>query len=287
MSVTINICTRKRPGLLLETIEHIVPLLACDDTTLLVSADRDDTDTLAVLDTLPADKRVLPIVMDREDSLGEKMNRALVYAPADLYVFATDYSRPMTRGFDLRLSEAARFHEDGIGLVYSCWASLTFPVVMGVTAKLADKMGFIFPPYFPFWFVDHWVDDIAQYIGRVAWADIEFDNSRRQETTGRADVIFWSTLFDALYLTRQEQAKKIIESPDFHEPPLKRAQLLAAFNAVHARSRAVNAETRRAAGGAAAVSMTDDERARYARIRSKAAMMMRDLLPEIERSEAR
>lgn len=281
MSLTINLCTRGRPELMLDTVARTLPNIARDDTILMVSIDHDDAPTIKAAEQLPTDKRVLAIVSGREDSLGAKYNRALRF-PAAVYLAMVDYGAHVTPGFDQKILDAAAVFPDRIGVVYNGWANLSFPTINAVTGRLAEKMGGIYPAWFPYWYVDHWLDDIARYIDRIAYADVEVDTSRRPGTQGMRDGVFWSTLFDALYLRRQEIAKSIIR--DMDEPNWRKRLILARFPWVRQRSDMTNASTRATSAGASSP-LTGDEATRYARIKLNAETLLRDLLPEIEAAE--
>ena len=288
MNLTINLATRGRPRRMLETIETTLRNISNDDTLLMVSADSDDQPTIDAL-TNVTDRRVLPVVCPREDSLGAKYNRALVFAPADVYLVMVDYAPQITPGFDQKVLDAAAIFPDNIGVVYNHYCCASLPAINAVTATLANKMGGIYPTYFPFSFVDLWLDDMARFIDRIAFADIVIDRSGRKETMGRRDVKFWSVLLDALLPERARLAKSIIESPDFRDTQFRKALALQKFPLVAARSRLVSRASR---NNAAWIDRNlppanDEEEARYQRIKKIAEEKLRKAISEIEDMRAR
>ena len=287
MTLTINLCTRGRPGLMLETVERTLPNISRDDTIFMVSADRDDQETVAALTNLPSDKRILPMVCDREDSLGEKFNRMLVYAPADVYLAMVDYCPHITPKFDQKIIDASHIFPDGIGVIYNHLANASFPTINAVTDKLVKKMGFFYPPYFPYWFVDHWLDDIARIINRIAFVDIQVDLKKRPGTQDLRDLRFWTVLFDALYLRRRKMAHDIINSPDFLDPPWRKELSLRHHPLIEARTRWINDGMRAQAaqieqGGSQGI----PDEPRYQRVKAKAMDLMREVAAELGTAKA-
>jgi len=72
-----------------------------------------------------------------------------------------------------------------------------------------DRLGHIFPELFPYWFVDHWTDDIARLIGRLSFADVAHGSIPRRQDPGNARArLVEATFFDAAYLMRpQDRAR--------------------------------------------------------------------------------
>ncbi len=290
MNLTINLATRGRPDLLAETVRRTLACIESPDTLFLISVDRDDKATVDSLAALPSDKRILPLVMDREDSLGEKYNRALVFGPADVYLPMVDYAPHVTPGFDRKILDAAAVFPDGIGVVYNRMANASFPEINGVTHRLAEKMGFIYPPWFPYWFVDHWLDEIAKMIGRISWADVKLDRLKRPGTQDCRDLLFWTVLFDSLHVRRRKCARDIVGGADFKEPPWRKELLLQSGHAkaIQFYSTWVNDGMRRDPKGYEAMGskgIPDDER--YTRVKGRALELMGELIPELQDEQDR
>ncbi len=282
MKLTMALASRGRPDLLLRTVTRTAENMVLPDTTFMVCLDSDDaTATPELVDKLHAvDKRVLVSVRAREDSRGEKYDRALKEAPADIYLPTCDYSALITKGFDKMIVEAAQTFPDGYGMVYTQMANMSFPAYQAMTAKLVDKLGYIYPYYFPFWFIDHWMDDIGRMIGRIAYADIECApepvNNGQHKTIGLRDLEFWSTLYDVAQVERKREALAIIDAPDFDDPPWRKENLKRNFPLAHHRSWCINegvranrAHIEKTRGG---VESQPDER--YQRIKARADALM-------------
>lgn len=291
VTLTINIATRGRPELLLKTCEAMLANMALPDTRLMISADADDKPTSdALRNWIGMDfPRVFLSVSEREDTVAEKWNRAIEACPADVYVPAVDYRPITTPGFDKIILDAAALFPDNIGCVYLPMANASFPALQAVTAGLAAKLGYIYPPYFPFWFVDHWIDDIARLIDRISYADVaSHDAWRPPATTGLRDVHFWATVYDAAQLVRRGQARAIVDSDEFQEPPWRKALLLRHHPLIEYRSLWINQLVREQAaaieqsrGGA-----ESEPDARYLRLKAKATTLLLGWMKDIEAEAA-
>jgi hypothetical protein len=233
MKLTINIATRGRPELLKMTVERTLPNIQRADTTLMISADEDDQLILGCLGDLPLDKRMKFSVKPREDSRGAKYDRALTEAPADLYLPAVDCAPILTPGFDQILLDKASLFPDGIGVVHTGFGSRgTFPpALQAVTAKYVEKVGYIYNPEYPFWFIDHEVHDLARLIGRYFQANIHVETAphRPAKTWRLRDLLFWTAYYDMMALERRAKARAIINGSDFQTPDWIKSDLLTNF----------------------------------------------------------
>lgn len=221
MSLTYILATRERSTDLLKTLTATIPNMTRDDTKLLVCADLDDEATCETLLSVKLDSRVIVSILPREDSRGEKYDRALTAAPGSLYLVGHDCAPILTKGFDqIFLDRAETCFPDGIGVVNSPMANASFPGFQAITAGLVKKIGYIYNNDYPYWFIDHELDDIARMIGRNPFVDVVVDiASRRPGRTLRLrDLNFWTTYFDCHTLDRVNMARSIIDGADFLAP---------------------------------------------------------------------
>ena len=212
--LVISLPTRGRPQQLLDTIRRSTANLVLPNTVLMVQVDADDKATkqavAVALDSGKLDQRVTLSVRPREDTVAAKWNRALSI-PADLYLVDADDAPFITPGYDAKLLEAAAKFPDGVGMVYGHMANASFSSAVAPTAKLCELMGNrIFPEYFPYWFVDHWTDDVAKLIGRISFADVRTDQAAVGKTMELREPAFWATWFDAAYKMRRREAEHIL-----------------------------------------------------------------------------
>lgn len=280
MKLSIVLATRKRPGLLARTVEETLKHIRRPDTTLLIAADDDDDGTLSLQNVIK-DPRVVWSVKPREDSLGGKYNRVITEAPADVYMVMVDYAPCVTDGFDDLIIEAAQVYPDGYAVILNHLANLSFSQLNAVTHKLVEKMGGIYPTVFPYWFVDHWLEDIAKQIARQVFVDVWMDCTRRPGTMDKYEPSFWGNTYDWLYLDRRALAHRIINSPDFDETPARKRALLRNHHLVEEWSRIINMSLQNEPGAP-----VDSNNERYLRIRQQALDLVQPIIDAHTKKEA-
>lgn len=280
MRLVITLATRGRPQQLIDTVSRSICNLVHPETLFIVQADADDQPTQwafynSVSQGLkPAAGQMAILVREREDTIAGKWNRALE-VPADAYLVAADDDPYITPGYDAKLLEAAARFPDGIGMVYGHYANASFSGAVCPTRGFVEKLGHIFPEYFPYWFVDHWTDDIAKMIGRVTFADVQTDQSRVGPTQEMRETAWWGTWFDAAYMVRRKIATDIIRSPEFIESEWRKDMLVANFPLTEVRSRCVNENLRQTSRSFHELDLADE---RYQRVKQRAIEMVPKLL---------
>ncbi len=282
--VTVALATRGRPQVMVQTVQNMVANSELDNTTIVVLMDEDDPASFEALKAANVGSKVMWSVEPREDTLGEKYNRVLKCEPADLYQVAVDYAPILTPGYDKRLLEAASVFPDGIGVVYGPPANASFPTTQAPTAKWVELTGGIYPGWFPYWFVDHWLDDVAKMVGRISACELAVDcHSRRQPSTLELrDVDFWATFFDAGRTLRRKQAEKILAALD--QPEWMKKLARSQWDRIEARSLWINHTVRhdKAAIEASRGGTPPDER--YARVFHAANDLLPKLVHEFEQT---
>lgn len=184
-------------------------------------------------------------VKPREDTRGQKSDRALTEAPADVYLHGADYAPILTPDFDAKILEAASIWPDGIGVVYTQMCDELVPMLQAPTARYVELVGHTYNHDYPFWFIDHEMADIAWHIGRINFADVCVDQKLRPSTTTRLrDVEFWAAYYDLMRLERRDRARRIIRSPDFQAPEWFKDQLYNWYPLVAERSKGRNRRVR-------------------------------------------
>lgn len=273
MKLSISLATRGRPELLSATIATTLENIVRPDTSIVVALDADDEPSITAAKAF--EPRVIVSVEPRPDTIAEKWNRVLRIAPADVYLTMVDHAPHTTRGFDQKILDAAALFPDGIGVVYNHLANLTFSQINGVTAGLARLMGGkIYPELFPYWFVDHWLDDIARTIGRVAFADVWQTPIVKPATQEMREPAFWGTFYDALAPMRRDIAHRIIAAAEFDEPEWRKRLLLTAYPLVEERSAMVNNRVR----GLTWNKALDLQDPRYVRVKERAVALLKGML---------
>ena len=277
--LVISLATRGRPQQLLDTIRRSVANWTHPETMMCVQIDPDDAATVAIIKDIRAIHPCITVGSSthRLDTIAAKWNAAHRHK-ADLYLVAADDDPYITPGYDTKLLEAASRFPDGIGMVYGHMANASFSGVVAPTRGFVDRLGHIFPEYFPYWFVDHWTDDIARMIGRISFADVRTDQSKAGKTQELREPAWWATWFDAAYLIRREIADIIIFDRDFQEPQWRKDVLLAGRPLIESRSRWINDNVRANARQLEGWSGNQAQDDRYKRIKAKAIEMIPKLL---------
>jgi hypothetical protein len=237
MKLVISLASRGRPQQLLDTIQKDIATFSQPNTVLMVQVDADDQSTIMMLRNMALDKRVQVSVKPREDTIAGKWNRALE-EPADLYMIKGDDDPLTGTEVDGKLLKAASVFPDGLGMVYGHYANLSFPGVMCLTAKMTEKLGYLMPEHFPYWFCDHWTDDVARMIGRISFADVRTDQSQAKPTQECREPFWWATWFDAAAVYRHEEANGIIAV--LKDEPWRKAMHKANQPWIDMRSRMIN-----------------------------------------------
>lgn len=279
MRLVASLATRGRPAQLLDTLRKHMACMARPDTLMVVQADSDDLATLSALSEAELDPRVKVNVQKRPDSVAAKWNR-IMSEPADVYLKSADDDPYITPDLDSKILEAASAFPDGIGMVYGHLANASFPGVIAHTAKWCEKFGWMEPEFFPYWFSDHWTDDIGRIIGRIAFADIRTDQSRAGRTQDLREPAWWATWFDSAYLLRRAQAQKLINDPDFQEPKWRKQILLTHHPLIEFRSKWINDTVRAQSRQLEAYASDPKKDDRYQRIKSAAVAMIPHLLDD-------
>lgn len=291
--LVITLATRGRPAQLIDTINKSLANWREPNTMMTVAIDSDDQATIEHLNSAaphawfvgPDGPRIILDVRERPDTIARKWNRAMTI-PADVYLVAADDDPYITAGYDSKILEAARLFDDGIGMVYGHMANLSFSCAVAPTVKLVEKMGYIQPEYFPYWFCDHWTDDLARMIGRIALADVRTDQSKAPFTQELREPAWWATWFDAAKLVRRKLAWSIIEGGDFLETPSAKERMRRMHYRVDYYSKWVNDNVRAQAGQLSARAGNLQPDARYLRVKQKAIDMVPQILDGMEAEEA-
>lgn len=253
MKLSIILATRGRPHLLVPTVRKTLANVRNKETVLTVMADEDDEATLLTrpqIERLGAKMHIMP----RANSLGGKFNAGNKAEPGDVYLAMVDYAPHVTEGFDQRILDAASIYPDGYAFVYNWWANPGFTGINAVTHKMAVAMGGMYPDLYPYWWVDHHLDDVARMTGRIVFADVHIDTSQRKEqpgkpwTQGKRDTWLWALLFDATFEERSKVARSIIEGADFDETPARKKALINNFPWIAHHSMIINDPARKDPG---------------------------------------
>ena len=281
MKLAISLATRGRPDRLIEALKISSSNWTNRDTVLYVQVDDDDLPTIDVITghSLTSLGNIVVNIAPREDTVAAKWNR-ITSVPADVYAYHADDDPYTTPGYDQKILDAAARFPDGIGAVFGHLANMSFSCTYAATAKYVQKLGFLLPAYFPYWFCDHWTDDLAKMIGRISFSNIRTDQSRPGVTMEMREPGWWATWFDAAYLMRRQQALSILNDPEFECPAWQKDLLIAGFPMIDSRSRMINHNVRQQNAQLSqwAGNLKPDER--YNRVKQRAIALIPSLLED-------
>lgn len=212
MNLVINLATRGRPQEALRTIEETLPNIEWMNTVFMVSLDDDDKESIDAFSRSPLLDHIELSVRPREDTVAAKWNRCLVI-PGDVYLPMADTNPYVTKGFDGKILEAANLFPDHIGIVVGRLVNASFSGTMAPTARFCELFGNrMMPEHFPYWFCDHWLDEVSKIVGRICFTDGVTRDERKHVTQEMREPHWWADWFDAGRLIRQREAFKIIEA---------------------------------------------------------------------------
>lgn len=283
MSLSINIGTRGRPEKLKITVTETLKNTVRDDTKILISIDEDDTKTIGALDTLPKDPRILFSIKPREDNRGEKSDRVLTEAPGDVYMVGSDSVPILTKGYDQIILNGRNLFPDHIGVICTAMQNASFPSFQAVTREWVDIVGHVYCHDYPFWFIDHELDDLARMTGRMVFVDVA-DNAipmRPSKTNRLRDLVFWCDYYDTARFRRRATAFRIIDK--LQCPQWQKKMMRTWHHPVEARSTWINECCRREADKIEAVRGEPGEPdPGYLRAFEKARQTLKEMNQEIK-----
>lgn len=228
--ISLCIATRGRPELLKETVRATAKNATRPDTRIVIALDKDDpTSTGAAAAELSEElgDGVIVSIVDREDSLGAKYNRAQRACRADVYVVGCDDTVISTPGWDDIFTQASKEFTDGAFLLYfgENISKASFLPGIAISHRLVELVGFFMQPHTPFWWHDTWADEIGHMIGRIGTVSVDMEAvGPISDTRGAREIAFWAEFFDVMRPRRVEAAKRIINALD--EQPYRKRQLL-------------------------------------------------------------
>jgi hypothetical protein len=221
MKLSIALATRRRPGILVRTVNQTLSNITNPDTRLVILADDDDDGTISVQAQL-TDPRIIWSIAPRPDSVGEKYNRVIKVCPADVYMVHVDYAPQVTKGFDERVIEAATVYPDGYAIILGHLANLSFSSINAVTHKMAKLSAAFTPNISPTGSsITGWRTWPARSAGRCS--SMPWWTARESKSpSARQSRISGAALFDWLHFERRQIAESIINSVDFDETPARK-----------------------------------------------------------------
>lgn len=182
-----------------------------DLVTFCIRADVDDTETIYMAGRLAKLAAVNLTIGNRPQALGSEINAMAAAVPADVYHVINDDTWPMTRYWD---AAVAQHHKENPAFM-SCWmlAGPTAPDYPIVSREWYEAQGGrIFTDYFPFWFDDRWLGDVAVMVtGKLIHPLPIYLCANKKRTQRMRDFAFWADFYLSLHHERVVQAQKIAD----------------------------------------------------------------------------
>jgi hypothetical protein len=178
---------------------------------ILVSIDDDDPawKNGTNVDLPATNARVAYTVGPRPKTLGEKLNILAARATGEILTFlANDYVM-LTHGWPGIMREAVARLPGGIGVPFPEDSlhpdHASFPII---TRRMYEAGGMFAPPWFPYWYVDTWWDEVGIMLGVRPEIAVEVSAPEgRGKPQGLRDVTFWATFFDKMRPFRARDAR--------------------------------------------------------------------------------
>jgi len=210
------IVTRGRPQQLMRLMNSIAGTANQPDLLdIYIYIDDDDHETLALIDHFKAlPFAINPCIFPRIVSQGGMVESLIrecnadtgVYLPLpDDYIFGK-------QGWDTDILNAYWLFPDHYGLFYPIDPSVPAGQVtfLFLSAQWVKCLGKVATNFFPFWFDDNWVDEVAQMVQRkIPISTIMIPPGGRGQTPRMRNLPFWQNYYNCLFDERLNDAAKI------------------------------------------------------------------------------
>lgn len=216
--ISVLVATRGRPvflGRLLRSLEERVSCPAKVDIAIYV-----DEDDAATLEFSQAHEAVLSTyfhVGPRTPTMGEMIHQLQRQRPlSDIYVTTVDDTLFLTPAWDDSIREAYASVPDGIAMAYVDDLTGDSGSVSLVTLSRAwiEASGVMFTEFFPFWFDDTWLDQVALMVGRKLPLPVVAatqSQGLQNRTSRMRNLAFWDRFFYHTLEDREQAARRLIE----------------------------------------------------------------------------
>lgn len=231
--ISLILPTRNRPDNLKRLYQSLVATTSnINEVELCFYVDEDDAQSLPVITELAEKINVQCILGEAAPSVRVPVwflqNTVQKDGTGPIYIFAADDIVFKTKGWDELVTNQFDQFKDKIALVYGPDGFQKGPVPVCTHGFIhqhwIDVVGYLFPPYFNVCYVDQWVTEIAEMIGRRFYrTDLDIEHvhpaagkagwddtytSKRQSDGGEANI-YANTIKERIEAA--ERLKKYIE----------------------------------------------------------------------------
>ncbi len=210
--VSVLIPERGRPEELERLITSLIQTAGGDDAyEIIVGIDNDDP---AWLDRTPFDHvHTKYLVRPRDPTLGEKLNMLAQQARGGIIGWLANDTTMVTEGWPTRYRMAMARLPNGIGIGYPRDAlhpeHASYPAM---TRAMYQTCGIFAPPWFPYWFVDDWWDEIGTLTGLKVEIDAALWYPDGNMRSARPDLAFWVDTFERTRPMRLRDAAGLLQA---------------------------------------------------------------------------
>lgn len=220
--VTVLCPTRSRPDYLKSMISSLDNFAAVKELIdLWVLVDEDDRDTLALIETewdTTIGINISWCVQKRPVTLADGLNSLWKKSSnGGIYVYISDHYRMMTPHWDVRLRDVFKTIPNDRFQVVQIEDELRESddlIIWAISAEWANATGRFVPPYFPYWFIDMWIDHVATMVGRKVHAGIKVRpiNEEAVGTHALWNLAYWMEYFHKLLFERVDEVDALLSA---------------------------------------------------------------------------
>lgn len=231
--ISVLIPVRGRPDKTERLVESLIAH-SDDDARyeILLAVDEDDEagQEFSLAHPVHGDGSYGPLVRfylwPRPPTLGDKLNRLAGEAKGDIFWFIANDYEMATPGWPEKFRAAIKTLPNQMGVLFPNDAfhgdHAAFPIL---SRRMVGAAGFFMAPWFPYWFIDTWWDEVGVMCDIRREIDVEVRHQDREndKSTGIKDLDFWVDVFTETRAARFKQAIDICalayggQSPQFHE----------------------------------------------------------------------
>jgi SEC-C motif/Glycosyl transferase family 2 len=202
--LSVLIASRARPQKLARCLKS---LSTHENVEVLIATDEDDSSDYASVIKGYGQHFIAP----RPKTLGVCINELAARATGKLLFFLGDDYVIEAPNWPERIMRAAEKMPGQIGVLYPrCVFHRGFANLPIISRRMYNALGYYMPPYFPFWFIDTWWDEIGTFLDEKIEIDLDATlPDGKGNTHGLTDISFWASVFDATRTMRLRDATKL------------------------------------------------------------------------------
>lgn len=211
--ISVLIPERGRPDELDNCITSLVTNAGEDvGYEINIAIDDDDEVWAARADPFIENRHIKTFRWPCAPTLGVKLNQLFKHSKGEIIWFIADDYQMLTEGWPAKFRAAVKALPNGIGVLYPKDdhhpGHTSLPIL---TRKAIEAVGMYMPPWFPFWFLDTWWDEIGIMTDLKVQIDCEVRHQgRRGGGHGYTDIQFWAEFFEEMRPLRSKAALDLV-----------------------------------------------------------------------------